>query len=166
MYILVFFLRFLLAWYKFSLFAISMTRLGRNFSKSHFYHVSRDKKNYHTHHTSPSQPSSPILCVSRLAQLNCPKLGSLVIFVTHDLCPHTCHVSQWLASLIKFIGPGSNSVSCVPAIVANHRVVTWLAHVTGQGNKRQCWASGTVKEVYLSRYPGYIYLGLKSAGLW
>ena len=67
------FLCFLLAWYKFSLFAISMTRLGRNFSKSHFYHVSRDKKNYHTHHTLPSQPSSLILCVSRLAQLNCPK---------------------------------------------------------------------------------------------
>ena len=73
------FLCFLLAWYKFSLFAISMTRLGRNFSKSHFYHVSRDKKNYHTHHTLPSQTSSPILCVSRLAQLNCPKCQSLVL---------------------------------------------------------------------------------------
>ena len=77
------FLCFLLAWYEFSLFAISMTRLGRNFSKSHFYHVSRDKKNYHTHHTSPSQPSSPILCVSRLAQLNCPKLGSLGMIVSN-----------------------------------------------------------------------------------
>ena len=46
--------------------------------------------------------------------------------MTHDLCPHTCHVSQWLASLIKFIGPGSNSVSCVPPLSQT----TGSCHVT------------------------------------
>ena len=88
------FLCFLLAWYKFSLFAISMTRLGSNFSKSHFYHVSRDKKNYHTHHTLPSQPSSPILCVSRM-------LNRIVL----NLCPwhkHTHHAAIYIDSLFAF----------------------------------------------------------------
>ena len=87
---------------------------------------------------------------------------------------HPGPVSQLRGSLIKFIGPGATQIPFPEsaAIVTNHRVmsrdlVTMSRDPEFQKrNKKQFYAllrNRDRKEVYLSRYPGYIYLGLKSA---
>ena len=105
---------------------------------------------------------------------SCSTIGDIVTHSWFIYAPHVSRVAvAGVINKIYWSGLDSNSVSCVPPLsqtTGSCHVTFVTCHETPRGEQEAilCYsATWTVKEVHLvSRYSGYIYLGLRSSGLW